>query len=199
MMLDNPFQLIKFRQYQRSGNAAIDKRFTRTRNIHSLPIGVWAGTIVNHHVFQWILQGLVFINMILLAVDAELILQKGGKNTVFLDFMKIFNALIIILLWTEFILRLLDNPSFFRKNGFIMTESLITIISTFPEIAEYFGTNNWFRAIRLLKMFKLVIQSSAMRLIILTILRAFKVNHCLISLVNVLYNDLCFYCILCLW
>lgn len=174
-MLDNPFQLIKFRQYSRSGNSGVDKRFTRTRNLDSLPIGVWAGSLVKNHMFQWMLQIMIFINMILLAVDAQIKHQVGKDYVSFLDFMKVFNALIIILLWTETILRFLDDSSFFKKDGFIFAETCITVVTTIPEVAVYFGTNNWFRAIRLFRIFKLVVRSSSMRLIILTILTAFKV------------------------
>jgi hypothetical protein len=176
MMMDNPFQLIKFRQYSRSGNSGVDKRFTRTRNLDSLPIGVWAGNLVNNSFFQWCLQISVFINMIFLAADAQIMHQNGGHYVIFLDFMKIFNALIIILLWTELILRFLDDSSFFKRNGFIFAETCITILSTIPEVAVYFGDNKWFRAIRLLKIFKLVFGSASMRLIILTILTAFRVT-----------------------
>jgi hypothetical protein len=121
--------------------------------------------------------------MILLAVDAQVTHQGGGTYVVFLDFMKIFNALIIILLWAELILRFLDDASFFKKNGFIFAETCITIVSTIPEVAVYFGDNNWLKALRLLKIFKLVFRSASMRLIILTILTAFRVfyhiNHSL--------------------
>jgi hypothetical protein len=144
--------------------------------LDSLPIGVWAGNLVNNAFFQWCLQISVFINMIFLAADAQIMHQNGGHYVIFLDFMKIFNALIIILLWTELILRFLDDSSFFKRNGFIFAETCITILSTIPEVAVYFGDNKWFRAIRLLKIFKLVFGSASMRLIILTILTAFRVT-----------------------
>jgi hypothetical protein len=56
ILIDNPFQLIKFPAYKRSkiddGNLK-DRRFTRIRNVDSLPIGVWAAWIVQRVLFSF--------------------------------------------------------------------------------------------------------------------------------------------------
>ncbi|KAI8841297.1 hypothetical protein BC829DRAFT_446759 [Chytridium lagenaria] len=56
--LENPHQLIKFQVFKRSqkendGVQKTDRRLTRTRNINSLPIGAWAGWVVEKIALKW--------------------------------------------------------------------------------------------------------------------------------------------------
>jgi cation channel sperm-associated protein 2 len=120
------------------------------------------------------------------------------KYWAFAQFFVIYNAFIIFLLYTEIYLKVIDDYRVFLRDGWQFTDLLLTVIvstlifgedvlklignlemvkSTIPEIAEYTGTNSQFKVIRLIRVFKLVIRSRTSRVIILTIMQAFKVHH----------------------
>ena len=105
----------------------------------------------------------------------------------FFQVMSLYNAFIIFLLYVEVALKLIDNSAAYLRDGWAMVDLFITCLvslflhaptpikSTIPELADLQGSNEYLKVLRLLRTFKLVIRSPTMRVIILTILQAFKV------------------------
>ncbi len=65
VLLKNPEQMIQFKVYTRDGMEQVDRdtdrRLTRVRNQHRLPLGVWASQIVES--IQSIASILFFMNL----------------------------------------------------------------------------------------------------------------------------------------
>ncbi|KAJ3389062.1 Cation channel sperm-associated protein 2 [Lobulomyces angularis] len=190
LLSENPNHLIKFKVFKRSKHmeqdTLTDRRLTRTKNRKYLPIGAWAGSVVQNVYYKNFVLFLIILNTIFIGVETELEPKKNYHWELF-QFMRILELFTIAIFIADIILKLFDNYVEFWKSGWNICDLLITIITLLPEVLELFVEShqkgNTFttvihdlRALRILRTLKIVASFGNLKLIVLCILEAFKRN-----------------------
>ncbi|KAI9366044.1 Ion transport protein-domain-containing protein, partial [Zopfochytrium polystomum] len=184
ILLENPHQLIKFHVFKRTqqtDGVKTDRRLTRTRNINSLPIGAWAGWILRGSIFRNFVWFILLLDSIMIGISAELWPDRFHYWSLF-QFISVLNSLSILVFVIEFVLLALDNHEEFFRDYWVLADIVVTLLTTVPELVELLGPNNQFvlahfgelETLRCLRILKIAIRNSALRLIITTILQAFQ-------------------------
>eukprot|EP00736_Rhodelphis_marinus_P001469 Rmarinus@m.27381 len=200
VLRETPQQLIKFKMFKRTAEAAqmkpADRRLARVKNINSVPIGVWANWVVNHTVFTTLMILLIFLNGIILGVAVELPEENYKAHTA----LELMDNIVLISFSVEIALKWLDNFKAFWNDGWNLFDFVITIMSAIPELLLLFiGTDaqssaqvakiaRQMRVFRTMRSFKMVVRFRSLRIIVRTILEAFQsLGNIMLLLLIIIY------------
>ena len=201
LLRDTPAQLIKFKIFKRSkfkpGARKSDKRLTRIKNLHTVPIGVWAAWVIEHYVFQWIIIIFILLNAIILGMQAEL---EPADDPTLNDVLRMIDLTILLVFILEILLKWLDSFQQFWDDPWNWFDLLVTMASAIPEIilfvtsenpeqsAQLAGIARNLRILRTFRTLKAIVRFGSLRIIVYTILDAFQsMSFIMITLLMVTY------------
>ncbi|XP_064653307.1 cation channel sperm-associated protein 2-like [Lineus longissimus] len=148
---------------------------------------MWANWVLESGWFQNIMLTVILGNSLLLGIQAELNEVRDesleGLNTV-LDIFDYFSLFVFVL---EIVLKWMDNFKLFWLNGWNIFDFLVTFLSVVPEVMRFTDTDgsssagqvditviNNLRGFRILRSLKMVTRFRQVRLIALSVAKAFK-------------------------
>ncbi|KAJ3194688.1 hypothetical protein HK101_002162 [Irineochytrium annulatum] len=212
------FQVFKRSQQaaeEDNAEAKTDRRLTRTRNINSLPIGAWASWVVRNPFFFYFVWVVIALEAIFIGVSTEL-WESQDQNWAVFQFISILDGFSLMVFVIEILLKWIDNFEEFWNSGWNIADLVMTLIvrvavvdllfsqpayfvvqSAIPEIVNLTETSTVYvsvigtdaRPLRILRIFKIVLRSSNLRLIILTIFQAFQsMTYIMVLVVIVAYT-----------
>jgi len=186
ILIEHPNHLIKFQPFkrikQKSKSSKIDRRLTRIKNLKHLPLGAWANWLINTSTFQNFIIVVIIINVIMIGVTTELQFKEDQYVTLF-KIASIIDLVSMVIFVTEIIVKWIDSFTEYWKDGWNVTDFIVTVVSTIPEIMGFFieGSANGIgsvlkklKILRVLRMFKIVVRFRSLKIIVLTILDAFQ-------------------------
>ncbi|XP_020904901.1 cation channel sperm-associated protein 2 [Exaiptasia diaphana] len=173
LLKESPLGLVKFQLYSKKDEQRFhDRRLNRVKNKNSIPLGPWAHTVVvsksnlfNHLFFYLQLSQLK---------DESLDTIKVALN--------VFDYCVLTVFVLEIIVKWVDEFWSFWSNGWNVFDFFVTIMSVVPEVMKFWsGTTSELaviaenlRVFRILRSLKMVSRFAQLRIIVLTILKAFK-------------------------
>ncbi|ORX83476.1 hypothetical protein BCR32DRAFT_266947 [Anaeromyces robustus] len=186
ILIEHPNHLIKFQPFkriqQKSKSSKIDRRLTRIKNLKHLPLGAWANWLINTSTFQNFIIVVIIINVVMIGVTTELQFKEDQYVTLF-KIAKIIDLVSMVIFVAEIIVKWIDSFIEYWKDGWNVTDFIVTVVSTIPEIMSFFieGSENGIggvlkklKILRVLRMFKIVVRFRSLKIIVLTILDAFQ-------------------------
>ncbi|EDO37246.1 predicted protein [Nematostella vectensis] len=174
LLRENPQGLIKFQMYSKKDEQKFhDRRLNRVKNKNSIPLGPWAHTVVEgqHNIFMCLL----FYLEVSQITDPSLDALKVTLN--------VFDFCALTIFVIEIIVKWIDGFWSFWNNGWNIFDFFVTIMSVVPEVIKFSSGQNTaevaviadnLRVFRILRSLKMVSRFAQLRIIVLTILKAFK-------------------------
>eukprot|EP00833_Pecoramyces_ruminatium_P003706 jgi/Orpsp1_1/1177738/evm.model.c7180000062631.2 len=163
ILIEHPNHLIKFQPFkriqQKSKSSKIDRRLTRIKNLKHLPLGAWA---------NWLINKLQF---------------KEDQYVTLFKIASIIDLVSMVIFIAEIIIKWIDSFTEYWKDGWNVSDFIVTVVSAVPEIMGFFieGSSNGIggvlkklKILRVLRMFKIVVRFRSLKIIVLTILDAFQ-------------------------
>ncbi|KAI9140414.1 Ion transport protein-domain-containing protein [Paraphysoderma sedebokerense] len=201
----NPDQLIKFNVFRRQNQKPkeVDRRLRRIKNKGTVPLGSWATWLVNKDIFHNTILGVIVLNSIIAAFTAEFSNDEDQHWQLFMG-VKILDLVSLIIFAFEITLKWLEDFEEFWTDGWNLFDFFVTVISGIPVIIDLFiaGEHNntvfaksikQLRMLRILRALKLVVRFGSLKIIVLTIIEAFRslaIIAILIALVVYLFGVL---------
>ncbi|XP_078367481.1 cation channel sperm-associated protein 2-like isoform X1 [Oculina patagonica] len=184
LLRESPQGLIKFQMYSKKDEQRFtDRRLNRVKNKNAIPLGPWAHTVIEDPRFQNFMMILIITNSIVLGVQAEISKVKDPSFYGLKLTLQIFDYCTLTIFVLEIILKWIDGFWFFWNNGWNIFDFVVTVMSFVPEIIELSSGKNTaelaviaenLRVFRILRSLKMVSRFAQLRIIVLTILKAFK-------------------------
>ncbi|KAJ3360569.1 hypothetical protein GGF32_008312 [Allomyces javanicus] len=183
ILKENPGQLIKFQAFKRTRQMdKVDRRLTRIRNKDKVPLGAWAGWVVESRAFQAFTLGTVVLNAIMVGIVAELT-DTIDQNVVLFQVMDILDKMSLFVFYLEIALKWTDSFLGYWSDSWNLFDFAVTLGTTIPEIMDLVsGTSSGsiiqvvrqLRTFRILRTLKLAVRFTSLRIIVVTILEAFR-------------------------
>ncbi|KXJ25905.1 Cation channel sperm-associated protein 2 [Exaiptasia diaphana] len=183
LLKESPLGLVKFQLYSKKDEQRFhDRRLNRVKNKNSIPLGPWAHTVVvNPHVQNFI-TFLIIANSLVLGIQAELSQLKDESLDTIKVALNVFDYCVLTVFVLEIIVKWVDEFWSFWSNGWNVFDFFVTIMSVVPEVMKFWsGTTSELaviaenlRVFRILRSLKMVSRFAQLRIIVLTILKAFK-------------------------
>ncbi|KAL7750064.1 Cation channel sperm-associated protein 2 [Sorochytrium milnesiophthora] len=182
IMAEEPYNLIKFQAFKRTrDNGQVDRRLTRVKNKHSLPIGAWAGWLLASSTYQNSLLIVIILNAVVVGVSAEY-QDSEDANYGFFQALTLIDIMSLFVFYVEILLKWFDNFWDFWRDNWNLFDFLVTLGTTLPDVlTAIMGTNNQIalvlrplRTFRILRTLKLAVRFGSLRIIVITIIEAFK-------------------------
>ncbi|KAI9218701.1 Ion transport protein-domain-containing protein [Blastocladiella britannica] len=179
---ESPHQLVKFQAFKRTRLEAIDRRLTRIRNRNKVPIGAWAGWVVQSAMFQNLLLVVIVVNAVMVGIVAELT-DTQEDYVVLFQAMDIIDKISLFVFFLEIFLKWTDNFKKFWYDAWNCFDFAVTLGTALPEIVDAItGSNSGslkvvlsqLRTFRILRALKLAVRFGSLRIIVVTIIEAFR-------------------------
>eukprot|EP00741_Cyanophora_paradoxa_P018148 tig00021038_g17522.t1 len=183
VLFEKPTQLVRFKIFKRSAadkDQKIDRRLIRVRNINTLPVGVWAGMVVDSTIFSRVVKCAIASHGRLINIKAAFRIRSIAI---------LINCLtmgIQVDLKDEDYMTWADNFEKFWQSGWNIFDFLVTFLSIIPEIIvaasgpTRAGDKNvitivarQIRTFRVFRTFKVVTRFRNLKIIVRTVLDAF--------------------------
>ncbi|XP_022802655.1 cation channel sperm-associated protein 2-like isoform X2 [Stylophora pistillata] len=148
LLRETPQGLIKFQVYSKKDEQRFtDRRLNRVKNKNAIPLGPWAHTVIEDPRIQNLMMILIITNSIVLGVQAEISKIEDSSLHGLKLVLQIFDFCTLTIFVLEIILKWIDGFWTFWKNGWNIFDFIVTVmVSRFAQL----------------------------RIIVLTILKAFK-------------------------
>ncbi|XP_031420931.1 cation channel sperm-associated protein 2 [Clupea harengus] len=161
-----------------------DRRRSRLKNRYTSlpPLNMFSHWIIQSRHFSNIIVALIILNTIILEIQAE-IFDNGDPNLEVLKLvLDIMDWSILAIFFLEILLKWLDNFKQFWRSTWNIFDFVVTVLSVLPEIIRTIGVANkdqiqfveHLRKFRILRALKMVSKFRSIRLIVLTVSKAFK-------------------------
>ncbi|XP_058956798.2 cation channel sperm-associated protein 2-like isoform X1 [Pocillopora verrucosa] len=184
LLRETPQGLIKFQIYSKKDEQRFaDRRLNRVKNKNAIPLGPWAHTVIEDPRIQNFMMILIITNSIVLGIQAEISKIEDSSLYGLKLVLQIFDYCTLTIFVLEIILKWIDGFWSFWKNGWNIFDFIVTVMSFVPEIIELSSGKNTaevaviaenLRVFRILRSLKMVSRFAQLRIIVLTILKAFK-------------------------
>ncbi|XP_066932712.1 cation channel sperm-associated protein 2-like isoform X1 [Clytia hemisphaerica] len=184
MLKENPHGLVKFQVYSTKGESTYeDRRLNRVKTKNAIPFGPWAKMIVENQFFQNLMLAIILANSIVLGIQAELTQTEASSYKGLKLVLDIFDYISMLVFILEILLKWVDAFWDFWKNGWNNFDFLVTVMSLVPEMIKLLSGEQTaqlavvaenLRVFRILRSLKMVSRFAQLRIIVLTILKAFK-------------------------
>ncbi|XP_064390889.1 cation channel sperm-associated protein 2-like [Halichondria panicea] len=187
VLLENPEQTIKFKTYQRDKieevNNVVDRRLIRVKNQNKLPLGVWALWVVENRKFQNMLLILIILNGISIGIEGELPVTNDIGIALLRMLLNFIDSFSVIVFTAEIVLKWMDNFRGFWKNPWNIFDFVVTVVSAVPLIimlltndrtSQFAIVTEQLAVFRIIRALKMIAQFGSLRIIVLTVLKAFK-------------------------
>jgi len=196
MLRESPHAVVKFQLYNSKVESTYDdRRLNRVKTKHTIPFGPWAKMVVENQWFQNFLLFLILGNSIVLGIQAE-ISNVSDESVLGLKLvLDIFDYLSLIVFILEILLKWVDEFWDFWKNGWNNFDFFVTVMSLLPELIKLASGKMTtpelaviaenLRVFRILRSLKMVSRFAQLRIIVLTILKAFKSMVFILTLLSV--------------
>ena len=188
MMIEAPHGLVKFKVYSHDDNddkeKVVDRRLNKVRMKSQFGIyclGPWAKEITENPRFQHFMSALIVLNTLVLAIQAEAMEYNIPNLILCLD---LFDYLSLVIFLLEIVLKLIDQPSGFWKNGWNIFDFIVTIMTLVIAIFDVANPQSSatgslshisiLKGFRILRSLKMLTRFAQLRLIVLTILKAIR-------------------------
>ncbi|KAI9156008.1 Cation channel sperm-associated protein 2 [Blastocladiella emersonii ATCC 22665] len=192
IMAENPHQLIKFQAFKRTQVDPVDRRLTRIRNKDKVPLGAWAGWVVESSYFQNGLLAVIIVNAIIVGIVAELSDTQQDHVGLF-QAMEIIEKVSLFIFLLEIALRWTDNFNAYWTDAWNVFDFAVTIGTTAPELLDAAGLSSGggnltviirqLRTFRILRTLKLAVRFGSLRVIVVTVIEAFRTMALIMVLV----------------
>ncbi|ORX49236.1 hypothetical protein BCR36DRAFT_353614 [Piromyces finnis] len=186
ILIEHPNHLIKFQPFKRiqekSKGSKIDRRLTRIKNLKNIPLGAWANWLINTKAYQNFILIVIIVNVVMIGVTTELQFKEDQYATLF-KIASVVDLVSMVIFISEIIIKWIDSFTDYWKDGWNVTDFIVTVVSTIPEVMGFFieGSNSGIgnvlkklKILRVLRMFKIVVKFRSLKIIVLTILDAFQ-------------------------
>ncbi|XP_057308446.1 cation channel sperm-associated protein 2-like [Hydractinia symbiolongicarpus] len=195
MLRETPHALVKFHVYTTKAEVTYDdRRLNRVKTKNTIPFGPWARMIINNQHFHNFMLLLILSNSIVLGVQAEVTHNNDASVKGLKLFLDIFDYLSMMIFVVEILLKWVDGFWEFWKNGWNNFDFFVTVMSVLPELIKLSGkmatdelavVAENLRVFRILRSLKMVSRFAQLRIIVLTILKAFKSMVFILTLLGV--------------
>ncbi|ORZ33335.1 Ion transport protein-domain-containing protein [Catenaria anguillulae PL171] len=194
ILSEAPHQLIKFQAFKRTAmdNLGVDRRLTRIRNKDKVPLGAWAGWVVESKVFQNIVLGFIVANAIMVGISAELSDTQQDYVELF-QTLDVLDRLSLIVFLLEIALRWTDSFKKYWRDYWNVFDFFVTLGTAVPEVLTLAGVQTDFgtlgtivrqlRTFRILRALKLAVRFTSLRIIVTTIIEALRSMFLIMTLV----------------
>ncbi|XP_043925837.1 cation channel sperm-associated protein 2 [Protopterus annectens] len=145
-------------------------------------LNMWAYWVIHSKLFKRIILVLIFLDIVALAIQAEVFDHEEENLQVMMDAVKFVDLFCLCCFIAEIILKMLDNFYLFWKSNWNIFDFIITTLSVLPEIINSLPemTNSHklsgkiFQAIRILRCLKILSNFQKARIVILAVTKAMK-------------------------
>lgn len=184
LLKESPFSLVKFQVSRREEIKFNDRRLNRVRNKSRIPFGPWARSVAENAQVQNFIMFLIITNSIILGVQAEISDMKGTTIGWIKVLLNVFDYITLVVFVMEIIIKWVDGFWVFWRNGWNVFDFFVTAMSIVPEVfnlvlggkssssISVIGDN--MRVFKILRSLKMVSRFAQLRIIVLTIFKAFK-------------------------
>ncbi|XP_048584229.1 cation channel sperm-associated protein 2 isoform X2 [Nematostella vectensis] len=184
LLRENPQGLIKFQMYSKKDEQKFhDRRLNRVKNKNSIPLGPWAHTVVEDPKVQNFMMILIITNSVVLGIQSEVSQITDPSLDALKVTLNVFDFCALTIFVIEIIVKWIDGFWSFWNNGWNIFDFFVTIMSVVPEVIKFSSGQNTaevaviadnLRVFRILRSLKMVSRFAQLRIIVLTILKAFK-------------------------
>ncbi|XP_028399254.1 LOW QUALITY PROTEIN: cation channel sperm-associated protein 2-like [Dendronephthya gigantea] len=185
MLKESPHSLVKFQVIaKREELKFTDRRLNRVRNKNRIPFGPWARSVTESSQVQNFIMFLIIANSIVLGLQAEIVHMKGTTMSLIKVFLNVIDYITLVVFVLEILVKWVDGFWVFWKNGWNIFDFFVTAMSIVPEVLSLalggkssssisvIGDN--MRVFKILRSLKMVSRFAQLRIIVLTIFKAFK-------------------------
>ncbi|XP_046839003.1 cation channel sperm-associated protein 2-like [Xenia sp. Carnegie-2017] len=185
LLKESPFSLVKFQVYSKRNDLKFnDRRLNRVRNKNKIPFGPWARTVTESAGVQNFIMFLIITNSLALGIQAEISDMTGSVINWIKVLLEIFDYITLVVFVMEILVKWLDGFFIFWKNGWNVFDFFVTAMAVVPEVISLVVGGNSsssisvigdnMRVFRILRSLKMVSRFAQLRIIVLTIFKAFK-------------------------
>ncbi|XP_046890527.1 cation channel sperm-associated protein 2-like isoform X1 [Hypomesus transpacificus] len=187
LMGKDTHQLVRFEISPQRGNIAITmdhRRQGRLKNCQSKypPLNMFAHWIIESKMFSNIIIVLIILNTVVLEIQAEIFDNMDPSLHILKLVLDMLDWSILAIFFLEIFLKWMDNFWQFWKSTWNIFDFVVTIVSVLPEIVKaIYGQDatgmvfvELLRKFRILRTLKIVTKFRQIRLIILSVSKAFK-------------------------
>ncbi|KAL7746629.1 Cation channel sperm-associated protein 2 [Sorochytrium milnesiophthora] len=189
-----PSQLVDFFVYRHGGNHhKIDRRETRVKAKAKVTPALWAKWVLNTAIFRNTILLLVILTSITSGISSDLSYQQYNYYTMF-DAINIIDTVATWVFVIEIALKVTDDFWGFWVSGWNMLDLATTVVALVPFFIDVLGLTakaNSFsafqslRTLRVLRTLKLILRFGNLKVIVLTVIEAFKSLALILILIGI--------------